>query len=134
MDFCNVTYDSAPSMSSLLFMLHMQDLLLNMLQLFGPQAFKSLFLVQRKAAHFVFSSFARNSSVTALLEKLNWSTLENKRNHAKVTMFYKIIIFNDSLPQSEVYSYLNGYHHSFLPSVIRMWNCLSQLKLLHEKH
>ena len=56
------------------------------------QALKSILeMVQRKAACFVFNSFARNSSVTALLEKLNWTTLENRRNHAKVTMFYKII-------------------------------------------
>jgi len=48
-------------------------------------------MVQRKAARFVFNSFARNSSVTALPEKMNWTTLENRRNHAKVTMFYKII-------------------------------------------
>ena len=55
------------------------------------QALKNLLeMVQRKAAHFVFNSFARNISVTALLERLNWTT-ENRRNHAKVTMFYKII-------------------------------------------
>ena len=40
---------------------------------------------------FAFNSFTRNISVTALLEKLDWTTLENRRNHAKVTMFYKII-------------------------------------------
>ena len=88
------------------------------------QALKNLLeMVQRKAACFVFNSFARNISVTALLERLNWTTLENRRNHAKVTMFYKIIndivsidflhylqpciIFNDSRPQSEVHPYLN---------------------------
>ena len=48
-------------------------------------------MAQRKAARFVFNSFARNTSVTALLKRLNWTTLENRRNHAKVTMFYKII-------------------------------------------
>ena len=86
------------------------------------QVLKNLLeMVQRKGAHFVFNSFARNISVTALLERLNWTTLENRRNHAKVTMFYKkindivsilsplsaTIIFNDSRPQSEVHPYLN---------------------------
>jgi len=45
-----------------------------MSQLFGPHLLKHLRvleMVQRKAAHFVFNSFATNSSVTALLEKLN---------------------------------------------------------------
>jgi len=35
-------------------------------------------MLQCKAAHFAFNSFARNSSVTALFEKLNWTTLENR--------------------------------------------------------
>ena len=87
----------------------------------------------------VFNSFARNSSVTALLEKLNWTTLENRRNHAKVTMFYKIINdivsidFSHHLQPSSSTTRghsqrfiprVNSYHHSFLPSVIRMWNSL----------
>jgi len=107
------------------------------------QALKNLLeMVQRKAARFVFNSFARNSSVTALLEKLNWSTLENRRNHAKVTMFYKIINdivsvdFSHHLQPSSlmtrghsqrfipISTRVNSYHHSFLPSVIRMWNSL----------
>ena len=104
------------------------------------QALKNLLeMVQRKAARFVFNSFARNISVTALLERLNWTTLENRRNHAKVTMFYKII--NDIVsidflhylqPSSSmtrghsqrfipISTRVNTYQYSFLPSVIRIW-------------
>jgi len=105
------------------------------------QALKNLLeMAQRKAARFVFNSFARNTSVTALLERLNWSTLENRRNYAKVTMFYKIIndivsidFFHHLQPSSSrthghsqrfisISTRVNSYHHSFLPSVIRMWN------------
>ena len=103
------------------------------------QALKNLLeMVQHKAARFVFNSFSRNISVTALLERLNWTTLENRRNHAKVTMFYKII--NDIVsidflhylqPSSSmtrdhsqrfipISTRVNTYQHSFLPSVIRM--------------
>ena len=107
------------------------------------QAHKNLVeMVQRKAARFVLNSFARNSSVTALLERLNWTTLESRRNHAKVTMFYKIINdivsinFSHHLQSSSsttrghnqrfipISTRVNTYHHSFLPSVIRMWNSL----------
>ena len=47
-------------------------------------------MVQLKAARFVFNSFARNSNATtALLKRLNSTTLGNRRN-AKATMFYKM--------------------------------------------
>ena len=53
------------------------------------QALKSLLeMVYHIAAHFVFNPFARNSSVTIYLRKLNWKTLENRRNHAKVTQCF----------------------------------------------
>ena len=107
------------------------------------RALKNLLeMVQRKAARFVFNSFVRNSSVSALLERLNWPTLENRRNHAKVTMLYKIIndivsidFFHHLQPSSSttrghsqrfipISTRVDTYKHSFLPSVIRMWNSL----------
>ena len=107
------------------------------------QTLRSLLeMVQSKVACFVFNSFARNSSVTALLKKLNWTTLENRRNHTKMTMFYKIINvivsidFSHHLQSSSsttrshsqrfipISTTVNRYHHSFLPSFIRMWNTL----------
>ena len=107
------------------------------------QAHKNLLeMAQRKAARFVFNSYSRNTSVTALLERLNWHSLEDRRDCAKVTMFYKIL--NDIVsvnfaqylqPSSSITrghnqrfipicARSNTYHHSFLPSVIRMWNAL----------
>jgi len=47
-------------------------------------------MVQRKAPRFVFNFFARNASVTALLERLDWKTLQDRKNYAKVTIFYKM--------------------------------------------
>ena len=37
-------------------------------------------MLQRKAARFVCSDFARLSSVTSMLEHLGWDTLEQRRN------------------------------------------------------
>ena len=90
-------------------------------------------MVQRKAAHFVFNPFARNSSVTALLERLNWTTLESRRNHAKVTMFHKIINYMTFLT---TYNHHLQQHTAIIrglspestltisPFLIRMWNSL----------
>ena len=97
-------------------------------------------MVQRKAARFVFNSYTRNTSVTDLLNRLDWLTLEDRRNYAKVTMFYKkLIVSIDFLsylhPSSTITrghnqrfilisTRVNWYHHSFLPSTIRIWNSL----------
>jgi len=108
------------------------------------QALKSLLeMVQCKAARFVCNSFARNTSVTALLERLNWPTLENRRIHVKVTMFYKIInniVSIDLQPSSSrtrdhsqrfisISTRVNSYHHLFYHLLLEC-GTLSQLKLL----
>ena len=48
-------------------------------------------MVQRKAARFVFNSYTRNTSVTVLLNRLDWLALEDRRNYATVTMFNKVL-------------------------------------------
>ena len=98
-------------------------------------------MVQHKAARYVFNSYTRNTSVIALLNRLDWLTLEDRRNYAKVTMFYKMLhnaVSFDFLPYlqsstitrghnqrfSPISTRVNCYHHSFLPSTIRIWNSL----------
>ena len=99
-------------------------------------------MVQRKAAHFVFNDFSSYSSVTSMLHKLNWESLEQRRSKAIITMFYKIINnlicvnFTQHIhpmtsgTRSHLNRYislparLNCYYHSFLPTVIRLWNSL----------
>jgi len=48
-------------------------------------------MLQRKAARFVCSDFARLSSVTSMLEHLGWDTLEQRQNQLTLLMLYKII-------------------------------------------
>ena len=45
-------------------------------------------IVQRCAVRFVCNNFNRTASVTAMLNHLNWPTLECRRNQAKLHMFY----------------------------------------------
>jgi len=100
-------------------------------------------MVQRRAARFVCNNFHRTASVTAMLNQLNWPTLQHRRNQAKLHMFYKIIndlisVPHDHLSQtstttrghSKRYIQLaatsNTYLHSFFPSTIRLWNSLPE--------
>jgi len=48
---------------------------------------------QRKAAKFVFNHYITDiySSVSNMLQKLNWDSLEHRRTKAIILVFYKII-------------------------------------------
>ena len=48
-------------------------------------------MVQRQSARFVYNDFTRTSSVTSMLNNLGWPLLRQRRDVAKVTMFFKII-------------------------------------------
>jgi len=48
-------------------------------------------MAQRQSARFVHNDFRRTSSVTRMLNNLQWTTLETRRHHAKVLMLYKIL-------------------------------------------
>ena len=47
--------------------------------------------VQRRAARFVTNTYNRTSSVTAMLFRLGWPSLEQCREIAKTIMMYKIL-------------------------------------------
>ena len=47
--------------------------------------------VQRRAARFVTNTYNRTSSVTAMLFRLGWPSLEQRREIAKTIMMYKIL-------------------------------------------
>lgn len=102
--------------------------------------------VQRKAARFVFNDFSRASSVSNMLERLSWPTLELRRNHAKLSMVYKSKNDLISIPFEPPYftrpphsrtrghsckllthaSRIDAYKFSFFPSIVEAWNGLSE--------
>ena len=47
--------------------------------------------VQRRAARFVNNDYSNFSSITAMMQDLEWPTLEEKRWVTKVTMLFKIL-------------------------------------------
>ena len=48
-------------------------------------------MVQRKAARWTLDNFHTQASVTELLTKFGWRSLEQRRNDSRLCLFYKII-------------------------------------------
>ena len=99
--------------------------------------------VQRTAAHWVTSDYSWSSSVTVMLNNLNWPTLSLRRKISKLQIFYKAIHNLTALPIPDYFlhttrltrnyhslhyvipsSNSDSYKFSFFPSVIRAWNNL----------
>jgi len=47
--------------------------------------------VNRRAARLVANNYEQQSSVTAILEKLEWPSLENRRQNQRFVLMYKIV-------------------------------------------
>jgi hypothetical protein len=47
-------------------------------------------MVQRRAARFVLKDYDVSSSVTQMLEKLNWNSLSSRRQYARLKNFYLV--------------------------------------------
>ena len=101
-------------------------------------------MVQRRAARFVLDDYARNSSVTDMLSRIGWNTLESRRKINRLSILFKLYHRSCKLDVSNiilkpnyigrhdhqrkirrVQSRLLPYHNSFFPRTIREWNCLS---------
>jgi hypothetical protein len=101
--------------------------------------------IQRRSARFVTSRFHNTSSVTDMLNHLNWPTLQTRRCRARLIMFYKIIhnvvaIYPENLliPSSllrhtrntsihtfrHIGTSKDSYKYSFYPRTLSQWNSL----------
>ena len=100
--------------------------------------------VQRRVARFVTSTYNQTSSVTTMLLRLGWPSLEQRREIAKATMMYKILHNIVAVPFDryrapitiptrghsqrfhQVAAHVNAYLCSFFPSAIKLWNSLPE--------
>ena len=93
--------------------------------------------VQRKAARFVTGDFGRDSSVSSMLDDLEWPPLQRRRKELKLTLFHKayhnevdVPIPLDTNTRGPAHKFLipssrtNHHLYSFYPSTVRMWNVL----------
>ena len=100
--------------------------------------------VQRRAARYVYNTYSRYSSVTAMLQSLDWETLESRRFNMRLCIIYKayynlaIFPLSDYATPITVQTRGNNikfilphcskdvFKHSFLPVALRGWNALPQ--------
>ena len=106
---------------------------------------KRLENIQRQATRFVFQDFRRTTSVTPLIQQLQWDSLQTRRLLNQSVMFYKIqhqlinisfsphfqhvsssIRRNNSLCYQQPNSNVDVYAYSFYPRTIRIWNRLPE--------
>ena len=96
--------------------------------------------VQRRAARFVCRDYKRDSSVTEMMQKLGWQSLEQRRKLARLALMYKITMGKAAVGNLEIlqknsraraanscnYNHLrtNTAQHikSFFPRTIPEWN------------
>ena len=103
---------------------------------------QSIEKIQRRAARFVLNRHKKTDSVTSMLDKLKWPTLQKRRKLSRLSMFYKIhnglASFrsknlkplharqrrgHDQMYQ-RVFSRRDYRNESFLPKTVRDWNAL----------
>ena len=101
-------------------------------------------MVQRRAAQWVLSDYSPYSSVSDMLGRLGWHTLEQWHADSRLVLFYKIvhglvaillptyvITFNcysqttHSLAFRQLYVRTDYYKYSFFPLAVVQWNNLS---------
>ena len=100
--------------------------------------------VQRRAARYVTNRYHNTSSVTDMLQHLNWPSLEIRRTRVRLIMFYKIIHhvvaihpldtlllptttitrYNTSHTYKHIRTNKDSYKYSFYPRTIIQWNLL----------
>ena len=104
---------------------------------------KQIEQVQRNAARFVLNKpFNRQSptSVTTMLQQLNWPTLEDRRKASDQILMYKVVNglvavqetylpprsprYVDSIRFITYHCRVNVYQHSFFPRTVITWNQL----------
>ena len=99
-------------------------------------------MVQRRAARFVLGRYHNTSSVSEMLNQLQWESLEHRRKVACLVMFYKIQHSIVAIQMPSVVSIperprpghphqfqvpfcsTEAYRQSFFPKCIRLWNAL----------
>ena len=101
-------------------------------------------MVQRRAARYATNRYRNTSSVTDMLENLNWETLETRRTKSKFTMMFKILHGLVDIPADDYLtpastrtralhtkklrqyaSFSDAFKYSFFPRTITTWNYLS---------
>ena len=90
---------------------------------------KSVENMQRQAARFVKSDYRRRSSVTTMLERLNWVSLASRRPEAKLILLFRITnnLVDVTTSALTAISYTHQRQHTPLPTTIHLHRSLQTL-------
>ena len=99
-------------------------------------------MVQRRAARFTLGRFHNTSSVTEMLQDLEWESLQCRRKRTDVLLFYKIqhqlvavpmppIVIRSQRPRPNSphhflvpFCVTEAYKNSYFPHTVQEWNAL----------
>ena len=109
---------------------------------FTEENIRKLEMVQRRAARMVYADYRLTSSITIMLQQLQWSTLQERRAQAKAIIVYRIFYSLVNIPANQLVPTISVrshnmrfmvpfartlvYQRSFFPDTIRLWNSLPQ--------
>jgi hypothetical protein len=103
-------------------------------------------MIQRRAARMVYADYQTTSSVSTMLNQLQWTTLQEGRAQAKACMMYRVVNQLIDIPSQILvptisprgnnitflvpYARIIIYQKSFFPDGIRIWNSLPSQAVL----
>lgn len=105
-------------------------------------------MVQRRAARYACNRYHNTSSVTDMLQTLNWQPLQQRRLKTKLVIFYKIIHQLVAVPTTiliptdtrtrqnhphtfkHIQTSKDSYKYSFFPNTVIYWNALPPIVAL----
>jgi hypothetical protein len=103
---------------------------------------KQVEMVQRRAARYVTRRYHNTSSVTDMINTLNWESLEQRRAKMRLALFYKMNSSSIAIPIPScillpnrprpgfphqfqmIYASTEAYKNSYFPRTVRQWNTL----------
>ena len=100
--------------------------------------------IQRRAARYVVNNYDFTNSVTEMIERLGWESLEDRRTKSRLCLFFKIMSEQICIPRNEIipsdnlyttrsshhrnvitpYARTDVYKYSFFPFTCQKWNNL----------
>lgn len=87
--------------------------------------------VQWKAARFAVGDFGHKSSVTSMIDKLNWLSLQHWRKSIKAILFYKAVSNEVEIPMP-IGKQDRCDSHKYIPPV--SWTNIISTRSIHQKH
>ena len=100
-------------------------------------------MVQRRAARYTTNRFRNTSSVSSMLDHLQWESLESRRSKIQLTLFFKVIHNLIDIPADQYLTpstsrtrathskryrrfspSTDSFKYSFFPRIVPLWNSL----------